>query len=171
MSEVKNGNLDAMIPLFDTYNIKLYNFFLRLTRNKETSEDLTQNVFSRILSYRTSYQEGASFRTWIYQMARNVHIDHYHKNKFLISDYKSADEIGIDASDALEEMEKKEKQFALYEALDQLDQDQKEIIELSRFQGLKYQEISEITGNSVTAIKVKVHRAMNKLRGLYFELV
>ena len=72
---------------------------------------------------------------------------------------------------ALEEMELEIKKNTLYEALEQLSPEEREIIELSRFQGLKYQEISEITGNSVTAIKVKVHRAIHKLREFYFELV
>jgi len=59
----------------------------------------------------------------------------------------------------------------LYEAMALLSEEQREIIELARFQGLKYQEISKITGNSVPAIKVKVHRAIKKLRELYFETV
>ncbi|MBU2650875.1 MAG: sigma-70 family RNA polymerase sigma factor [Bacteroidetes bacterium] len=171
MKEVKEGNLESMIPLFEKYQVPLFNFFLRLTGNRMNSEDLAHTVFSRVMMYRESYTDGKSFRSWLYQMARNVHIDHYHKNKQyvngdLIMMYKSAD-----SADALEEMERNEKYNALYDALEQLTEEQKEIIELSRFQGLKYEEISEITGNSVPAIKVKVHRAMHKLREYYFQLV
>ena len=171
MLEVKNGNLDSLVPLFDRYNVKIYNFFLRLTRNKEISEDLTQNVFCRIISYKSSFQDESKFRPWIYQMARNVHIDHYHKNKFVMQDIELNESIFNDIPDALEEMAKQEKYKALHEAISQLNSEQQELIELSRFQGLKYDEISEITGNSVGAIKVKFHRAMNKLREHYFELV
>ena len=171
MQKVKTGDLDSLAPLFEKYHVKLYNFFLRLTRNKDISKDLTQNVFSRIISYRGSYDEQWKFRSWMYQIARNVHFKYYQENKFLKSDFHETEQIEQEGKSALEEMDFETKKSTLYEALNQLSTEQREIIELSRFQGLKYREISDITGNSVTAIKVKVHRAMHKLRELYFELV
>ncbi len=170
MQKVKNGDLDSLAPLFEKYHVKLYNFFLRLTQNKDISRDLTQNVFRRIISYRKSYDNKWKFKSWMYQIARNVHLKNYQKNKFLKSDFHETEKLEIDTKSALEEMDMESKKNTLYEALNQLSPEQREILELSRFQGLKYQEISEITGNSVTAIKVKVHRAMHKLRELYFEL-
>jgi RNA polymerase sigma-70 factor (ECF subfamily) len=60
-----------------------------------------------------------------------------------------------------------------YERLDaamaQLSPDQREILVLSRYQGLKYDEISRIREISVPAIKVQVYRALRKLRALYFK--
>ncbi len=88
-----------------------------------------------------------------------------------MQDMELDENIFKDGRDAYEEMEKQEKYKALREAIAQLNAEQQELIELSRFQGLKYEEISEITGNSVGAIKVKFHRTMNKLREHYFELV
>ena len=171
MLKVKKGDLDSLAPLFEKYHVKIYNFFLRLTRNKEVSKDLTQNVFRRIISYRESYDQQWKFKSWMYQIARNVHLKHYQENKFFKSDYFDTEHLQEDTKSAIEEMDFETKKNTLLEALNQLSPEQKEIIELSRFQGLKYQEISEITGNSVTAIKVKVHRAMIKLKELYFELV
>lgn len=167
---VKSGELDALSPLFNKYHVKLYNFFLRLTKNRSLSEDLVQSVFRRILSYRQSYKEEHKFRSWMYQIARNVHANHYRDNKLLISEYNEPEHIAYETDSAVEEMEKESRKKILYEALEGLQNDQKEIIELSRFQGLKYREISEITGLSETAIKVKAHRAINKLRELYFKL-
>lgn len=174
MQKVKDGDLDSLAPLFEKYHVKLYNFFLRLTRDKDASNDLTQNVFRRIISYKQSYDSQWKFRSWMYQIARNVHLKYYQENKFLMSDFQEIEQIEqIEQNNksALEEMEFETRKGTLYEALDKLNPEQREIIELSRFQGLKYQEISAITGSSVTAIKVKVHRAMHKLRELYFELV
>ncbi len=170
MQKVKNGDLDSLAPLFEKYHVRLYNFFLRLTQNKDISRDLTQNVFRRIISYRKSYDNKWKFKSWMYQIARNVHLKHYQENKFLRSDFHETDKLEVDSKSALEEMDMESKKSTLYEALNQLSPEQRELLELSRFQGLKYQEISEITGSSVTAIKVKVHRAMHKLRELYFEL-
>jgi RNA polymerase sigma-70 factor (ECF subfamily) len=171
MINVKNGDLDSLIPLFDKYHIKMYNFFLRYTHNKETSEDLAQNVFSRILSYKQSYNDVYTFKTWVYQIARNVHIDHYSKNRYWSSDYTEPEDTSIDAQNAIEEMEKEQRERTLNEALGLLPMEHREIIELSRFQDLKYEEISKITGNSVGAVRVKVHRAIKKLKEVYFQLV
>jgi len=170
MLAVKEDDLDALSPLFEKYHVKLYNFFLRLTHDRESSRDLTQNVFSRILKYRTSYDEKQAFKTWIYKLARNVHIDHYNKNRYLGSDYTDLENLHGNERDAVDEMDDSERKEILREALDQLPVEHREVIELSKFQGLKYEEISKITGSSVPAVKVKVHRAIKKLKEIYFQI-
>jgi RNA polymerase sigma-70 factor (ECF subfamily) len=170
MLQVQKGNLDALAPLFEKYHVKLYNFFLRMTQNRETSQDLTQNVFRRILSYRETYNEKWAFRSWMYQIARNVSAQHFKHQKLLIDDYQETENMEMDARLADEEMAQNQKKELLHEALKRLSTEEKELLELSRFQGLKYKEIAQITGNSVAAIKVKVHRAMQKLKTYYFEL-
>ncbi len=170
MVEVKLGNLDSLAPLFEKYHVKLYNFFLNMTRDRDISEDLTQNVFRRILSYRESYNENWMFRTWMYQIARNVSANHYNNQKLLITEYEDIESIGKIETKADIEFEEENKKRTLHEALGKLTKEQQELIELSRFQKMKYKEISEITGSSVPAIKVKIHRAINKLREYYFEI-
>lgn len=170
MFAVKEGDLDALSPLFEKYHVNLYNFFLRLTRERESSRDLTQNVFSRILKYRSSYDENQAFKTWMYKLARNVHIDYYNKNRYLSSDYLHLENIAGDDRNAVDEMEDSERKEILKEALEQLPVEQKEVLELSKFQGLKYEEISKITGSSIPAVKVKVHRAIKKLKEIYFQI-
>jgi len=170
MLEVKNGDLDALSPLFEKYHVKMYNFFLRLTHERESSRDLTQNVFSRIIKYKHTYDERQAFKTWIYQLARNVHIDHYNKNKYWTSEYTDSETLADEPRDAQDEMEETERKEILMEAIKRLPMDQKEVIEMSRFQGLKYEEISRITGSSVPAVKVKVHRAIKKLKEIYFQI-
>ncbi|GAH56031.1 unnamed protein product [marine sediment metagenome] len=68
-------------------------------------------------------------------------------------------------------MEKKERFQQLNSALAKLSEEQRELLVLSRFQGLKYEEISKINGTTVGVVKVKIHRAINKLREVYFESV
>jgi len=59
----------------------------------------------------------------------------------------------------------------LEKAISDLSEEQKEIIVLSRYQGLKYEEISAITNQSVAAIKVAMYRAIRQLRGIYFKQI
>ena len=170
MAAVKMGDTDSLVPIFNKYNVKLYNFFLHLTREKETSEDLTQTVFSRILSYKDSFDPEQSFKSWMYQIARNVHYKHHNKNKNLVSDYIESEELNDGGIEAISIMERTQRHQSLYDALKLLNAEQQEIIELSRFQDLKYEEIAKITGNTVGAVKVKVHRAIKKLKEVYFQI-
>jgi len=77
MLQVKNGDLDALGVLFERYHHRLFGFFYRLTSRRDISADLVQDVFERILRYRTSYTGNGDFSTWLFQIARNRHADHY----------------------------------------------------------------------------------------------
>ncbi len=168
MLQVKDDNLDSLSPLFEKYHVRLYNYFLNRVRDKMVSEDLVQNVFRRILSYRHTYNENWKFVSWMYQIARNVMNNHFNESKLVISDYT---DVELESSQTTEEnSDNTDKQHTLHSAILKLDEEQRYIIELSKLQGLKYQQIADITGNSVPAIKVKVHRAMKKLKQIYFDI-
>lgn len=168
--EVKNGDLDSLAPLFEKYHVRLFNFFLRMTNDRSISEDLTQNVFQRVLTYRESYNEKWMFRSWMYQIARNAASKHYNNQKLLIDEYSEVNHMAYESDLAVEELDAKLQKEHLHLALAKLSYEQREIIELAKFQELKYKEIAEITGNTVPAIKVKVHRAIQRLRELFFEI-
>ncbi len=170
MQSVKNGTLDSLGPLFERYHVKLFNFFLRLTSNRETSEDLTQSVFHRILQFRHTYKENYPFRAWMYRMARNLHADHYRKHNRSMETFEESRHAVNSEGPAVDELEKKESKQRLLEALNRLPMKQKELLVLSRFEGLKYDEIAQIKGISVGAIKVRVHRAIARLREVYLKL-
>jgi len=168
MLMVKDGYLSELTALFDRYHVRLYNFFLRLTFDKAASEDLTQNLFYRIIQYRHTYNTAeGSFKSWVYQMARNVHFDHCKQEKKMNERFKSVDHNHSNIG-GIEEIYNEDDFEKLNRAMMQLKPDQREIIVLSRFEGLKYEEISKMTDLSVAAIKVQVHRAIKNLRILYF---
>ena len=76
MLDVSNGQVGKLGVLFDRNHRKLFDFFIRMTRSREVSEDLVQDVFFRILKYRATFRAGSRFTTWMYHIARNARIDH-----------------------------------------------------------------------------------------------
>lgn len=170
MEQVMQGNLQHASILFENYNKKLFSFFVRLTYDKELSNDLTQNVFLRMLKYRKSYKQGSKFRPWIYQIARNVLTDHFRKDNKWNSDYEDLEQAGKISFDDNYDEQQKEQERILHWSLSRLPEDQREVLVLSRFQNMKYEEIAQVTNTTVANIKIKVHRAMKKLRTTYFEL-
>ncbi len=167
MEAVKNGELQHASELFNRYHKRIFNFLRQLANDAEVAEDLTQNVFLRLIKYRSSYREGNRFQSWIYQMARNVFADHYRTAKMkanYVEVEKMADHISNDDDNP------DEREQLLHRSLAKLSEEQRELLALTRFQHLKYEEVAAIMETSVANIKVKVHRAIAKLREHYFEL-
>lgn len=171
MQKVKTGDLDALAPLFEKYHVKLYNFFLGMIYNRDIAEDLTQDVFKRIIQYKHAYNELYSFKSWMYQIARNVMKNYFSDKRNRFADHESMENITDVSEVFVNETGMSGELEVLNRDLLKLNTEQRELIEWARFQGLTYPEISEITGNSVAALKVKMHRAVKKLREVYFQLV
>lgn len=170
MLRLSEGNLDGASQLFERYQVRLYNFFLRLGYERAISEDLTQNVFERLLKYRQSYRNETAFQSWIFQIARNVSADYYKKNRLQISDFAGAEMLATTDEPISKQMEEAENLETLHRAMAKLPEDQREILVLTRFQNLKYSEVADILGCTETNAKVKAHRAIKQLRELYFKM-
>lgn len=166
MAAVKKGDLDKLGVLYERYNKRIYNYCLKSTSDVSESGDLTQNVFIRVMKYRGSYQKAKPFETWLFQIARNLVKDHFKKLKVV----HSRVEIGKPIPDLVHESDDTlDRERKLYLALDRLPEDKRELIVMSKFQGLKYEQIAEIRSSTVSAIKVQVHRTIKDLRSIYFE--
>src|SRR5579872_4644139 len=168
---VKEGHLSELTALFDRYQVSMYNFFLKLTGDRAISQDLTQNLFYRVIRYRQSFEPAqGSFRSWIYRIARNVHLDLCKQQQRMPG--RPADPAAVEEQLADQVTGYTQDQYQrLDQALEGLDADQREVLVLSRYQGLKYEEIARIRESSVTAVKVQVYRALQRLRTLYFKQI
>jgi RNA polymerase sigma-70 factor (ECF subfamily) len=170
MEAVKNGDLQQVAVLFERYHRRIFNFLARLTMERDIAEDLTQNVFLRIIKYKTSYREGLKFQSWIYQVARNVFSDHYQSTKNKYAGFIDVEKVSDFIQDADDTSRQDEQEKLLQQSMALLTDEQRELLVLTRFQHMKYEEVATIMDTSVANIKVKVHRAIAKLREHYFEL-
>jgi RNA polymerase sigma factor (sigma-70 family) len=166
MLQVRDGEAEMLGVLFDRYQTPLFNFYAKMTQDRVLSEDLVQDVFLRILRYRQTYRPGTSFRTWMYQIARNARLDHARKTRPETS-FDPETPSPVSPSDPAQQ---KQEAKLLQRALMQLPEDKREILILSRFQELKYDEIARLIGCEVGAVKVRVHRALQQLRQIFHQL-
>jgi RNA polymerase sigma-70 factor (ECF subfamily) len=168
MLAVRSGNVDKLGLLFERHKTALFGYFYRNTRCAEMSEDLVQSVFLRILKYKSRFNGDGKFTTWMYHIAHNVYTDHFKKSRkhagcppeMEFEDRRTAERVLLEG-ERIQLVEK-----ALY----RLSKDQREILVLSRYEGLKYKEISEILGCSEGAVKVRIFRAIINLKEIYSEL-
>ena len=163
MLQVRDGVGEMLGVLFDRYQLPLFNFYYRLTGNRSVSEDLVQDVFFRILKYRQSYRPGTPFRAWMYQIARNARHDYHRKHP---EDVPLDPEISR-ATTTADGVESEQQAALLHKALLLLSEEKREVLLLSRFQELKYDQIARLLDCEVGTIKVRVHRALRDLRAIF----
>jgi RNA polymerase sigma factor (sigma-70 family) len=170
MVAVREGDLDQLEILYQRYREPLYDFFSRLTGNRVASEDLVQDVFVRILRYRSTYQEANRFKTWMYQIARDARADYLRKHSPVpIEEFRTA-EFANDITTPGRQHEENEEKVLLQCALIQLPESSRELLILARFQEMEYEDIAELYGISLGAVRTRVYRAIQELRELYLHL-
>lgn len=175
MRRVRDGDLGQLAVLFERHHRSLFQFFLHLTGRRETSEDLVQDVFVRLLKYRHTFHAEAgpsgSFAAWMYQVARNAHMDHWRKRKGEASLPDDAWEGAVShESRADENLQRQQEADLLRRALESLPVERREVLVLSRFQNRKYEEIAAMTGVEVGTVKTRVFRALRDLGQAYHAL-
>lgn len=165
MSYIKEGKLNYLNELFNRYSKRIYNYFLKSTLEKSDSDDLTQDLFIRVMKYRNSYKDGLSVQFWIFQIARNMVKDYFKKMKVHRDQFNPIEVMPEVEEDSNEEQFEKEQ--LLHRAMKSLSDDKRELLVLSKFQGLKYEQIAKMRETSVSNIKVQVHRTIKELKELY----
>jgi RNA polymerase sigma-70 factor (ECF subfamily) len=170
MEDVRDGRVEKMAILFERHHVALFNFFLRLTGNRAASEDLVQDVFTRILKYRATYQGEDRFAVWMYKIARNAHIDHLRKRKETFPFDEQFDQAPSPDPAPEDRVVREQESALLARALARLSPKKQEILVLSRFQNLKYREIAELLDCPIGTVKGLVHRAIQELGDIYAKL-
>lgn len=164
MTSVSEGNLNHAAILYERYKRPMFNFFLRFGVVREQSQDLTQQVFVRLIQYKHTFKEGHEFKAWIYRIARNIYHDFLKENPLKINDLDTALSVFEDQDDRQEQYQTVQKALSL------LPDDYREVLILSRYEELRYEQIAELLECSVANVKVRVHRAIKQLREVYFQL-
>ena len=169
MFAVQAGEIDRIGELFDRHHRKLYNFFLKLTRHRETSEDLVQDVFVRVLRYRHSYRGGSSFTTWMFRIAYNCFYDNSAKAKQTDTPDEDPDCLPVEP-EQLDKVLADEQSCMLQRALAGIPQRDRAILTMSAFHRMKYREIAEVLGCSEGTVKTRVYRSLRQLKKIYTQL-
>ncbi|MFY0598224.1 MAG: RNA polymerase sigma factor [Cyclobacteriaceae bacterium] len=172
MLKVKAGDVEKLGLLYTRYSKRLFGFFYRLSGNTAVSEDLVQNAFTRMLKYRKSYSDVGNFEAWAFHISRNVFKDDLRKNQRYSWQENMADwENHLkDASNQEVFMQKTDELNNLDKAMKALPDDKREVLEMTRFQKLKYERVADLLGITESAVKVRVHRALKALKENYLKL-
>lgn len=171
MRKLALGDKKSAGVLYDRYYKNVYGYFFRMTKNADTSRDLTQNVFVKILKYSHSWKVDKTFAYWLFRIARNILIDYFNENRKFNSEENYQEVAEFDLEESLQVQDTKEKFELLLDAMSQLPPAYREMIELNRFQGFSYKEIANTISSTENAVKVKTFRAIQKLKEIYTNII
>lgn len=173
MGQVSLGEVSQLAILFERHHRALFRYFVSMNRNRTLAEDLVQDVFFRMLRYRTTYDPAQSFTAWMYQIARNAGVDQIRKRTEVVDIDEFAErrtELRSSLPGPEEAAVRQQDLGLLRRAMDLLPADKRELLVLSRLQGMKYEDIAVVLGCEVGTVKVRVFRAVRALEQIYFGL-
>jgi RNA polymerase sigma-70 factor, ECF subfamily len=167
MERVQGGEVEPFETLYDRYNQRLFHFILRFVRERSLAEDILQETFLRIFKERKRYRKTARFSTYLFTIARNLCLDTLKtwERKHVLSSQEDYVEKAMDLSKGPSKIaEEDELSEILQREIQVLPGDQMEVLLLSKYSGLSYEEIAQIVESTPAAVKQKAYRAMLSLR-------
>jgi len=173
----KKGDKETFKELINRYTTPLYNFTAR-TANKNDAEDIVQEIFIKVWKNLGRFDESkASFKTWIFTIARNTATDFLRKKRTLLfSDMENSNKNLDSAGESLMEnipdgqilpdaaLQKLQDEEFLNKAMEKLSVEEKEIMILHYREEITFDEIGKILNKSLNTVKSKHRRALIKLR-------
>ncbi len=151
--------------LLKKYQQRIYWHIRRLVIDHDDADDLVQDVFIKVWKNLTNFRSDSQLYTWLYRIATNESITFLNRKK--IRDSVSLDDSnGLDLAETLADspyFDGDKAQMKLQKAILTLPEKQRLVFNMKYFDDLKYEEISEILGTSVGALKASFHIAVKKI--------
>jgi RNA polymerase sigma-70 factor (ECF subfamily) len=166
MARVRAGDTHAFTGLYERHGAALLTLLARLTGDRALAEDLLQETFVRVYQARDAYEPTGHFRAYLFTIARRLVIDWHRRRRIAWAEEPAAlesmpaPERAEHVAEAMDVMTRLERALAL------LTPEQREIILLSRMEGMATAEIARIVGATPGAVRVALHRTLRRLAGL-----
>lgn len=174
VSAFKSGEEQAFVELLNRYTEKVHNLALRITRNEQDTEEILQDVFITVHTKINTFQGKSAFSSWLYRITANtafMKLRNRKKHSAISLDelcasggesqshWQRSDTSDINFISSRHEMRKE-----IEEAINLLPEEYKIIFVLRDVDGLSNQEVGEVLGLSVPAVKSRLHRSRQMLR-------
>lgn len=164
ISLARDGSEYAISRLYEDHSQGVFRFLYYRTGDRSLAEDLTSEVFIRMLKSLPKFSErSGSFRSWLYTIARNITIDHYRKMKPGV-DLPFDDELISSDPDPEDLLNAAESRQHLTASILELSEEHREIIALRFISHLSIQETASTLGKTVDSVKGLQYRALGILR-------
>jgi RNA polymerase sigma-70 factor (ECF subfamily) len=167
MLDVQKGDLEAFEALYERYNKRLFHFILRFMKERSAAEDILQETFLRLLKGKKRFRKDSRFSTFLFTISRNLCIDtlkSWERKHVFISQEEHIEKATDKSKGPDKILEETEMGKVIQNDIQALPPDQREVLVLSKYSGLSYDEIARIVESTPAAVKQKAYRAMLSLK-------
>ena len=160
------NNLESsIVDIYNSYYLDVFRFLVCFTGNQDEAEDLTQEVFIRVLNNLTKFESNYNLKTWIFSIAKYVAVDHYRKKRYF-SVFKDGFFTQLESNDNKpdEEVGMNEMKRFVHEAVSKLKPHFRAVVILRGINEFSVKETADILKCSESKVKVDYHRALKDLK-------
>ncbi|HNJ26846.1 MAG: sigma-70 family RNA polymerase sigma factor [Chitinophagaceae bacterium] len=168
INQVVGGNQQAYALLVNRYQEYVFTLVLRIVKNREDAEEVSQDVFIKAYKNLNSFRGDSKFSTWLYTIVNNTGISFLRKRKLEI--YSLDNEAVFERADNIDSgvranvIEQKSKQAMVNEAIALLSPEDALAITLFYKAEQSLEEMAKAMGIETNAAKVRLHRARTRLK-------
>jgi len=165
---ILDGNNQGYENILNRHKVNVFNTVLRIIRNRESSEEVSQDVFVKAFQSLNKFEGKSKFSTWLYRIAYTSSISYLRSNKSRKEnssdiELSTLDELGLHSSDYPMDIEQLDNKKFINFALNKLSSEDASVISLYYLQEQPMKEIAKILYMKENAVKIKLHRARKKL--------
>lgn len=172
IKKILKGKKSSFEELMKKYNKRIFGFIYRMVRDEEVAVELTQDFFIKIYRVLSKYNFEYKFSTWAYRICYNLVIDHIRKNQAYIESLDSdvvtprqmVESDNYVSEDGFEILARAEVRDYTWEVVNRIPIKYRELILLRYIQGMKYDEIADITDLPVGTVKNRIFKAKEILK-------
>jgi RNA polymerase sigma factor (sigma-70 family) len=165
LARVADGDRGALRFVYDSTSAKLFGICLRISRDRESAEDILQEVYLKVWSRAGRFDaERASPITWLCTIARNTAIDRRRASGPVLLPEEAAADVADDSASAVELVEAAEERARVFHCLDKLDEQKAGAIRSAFFDGLTYPQLAERMAVPLGTMKSWIRRGLTQLR-------
>jgi len=180
VSALQAGDTDSLGILVARWEQPLFRFVYRMLPRREDAKEICQETFLRILKKADRFRSGSRFSTWMYQIALNLCRDRARRKKrwgLVMATPTELPERAADgattpgssnasAMDPAQTAEREQLAQAVRRALQRLPTEQREVVLLKEYEGLKFREIAEIVGCPESTVKSRMYYGLSGVRAV-----
>ena len=170
LERIRRGDTAAAGELFERHSPALLRFADRLLGDRTAAEEVTQEVFVKVITRAHQYDGRAEVASWLFAIAANACRDRRRKERrAAVIPLEAVAEPAHKGEGIESRLLSRERKAAVRQALSELSEEQREALVLARYHGLPYSEIASVLGISVGAVKTRIFRAVETLKTRFTE--
>lgn len=169
VEKAKTGNRNSLEKLIDLFHQDVFRMVYYRTRSKMDAEDLTQEIFIKMINSLSGLKDSNRFRAWLFKMTLN-RIRDFHRKKNILAFFGTSKEIETinpgaqNAESPLTKLEEREFKERLHEYTSRLSRWERETFLLRFVDQLGIREIAEVMNRNENTVKTHLYRALKKMK-------